>query len=335
MNRKILAAVGAAALSASLAFGGAVDQSMATVAAERFVSCDGVGALLLAGRTAMPAEKRGSLWIVRLAPSGYVVVQGSDKAEPVVTFSTEDWTEPEEGSTFFEMLRGASEACAALEADAAAAENPKWSALAANRPRLQDSMPAGATFMVEPFMTAHWHQKHPYSDYTPLEWPCGCKATATGQELAHWKWPWRPEFTRLVAHPLIDHSAFRVRLDGNEPFDWDNVFDSYSAVDMQSRANRHAAGRLVLWCQSLVNMHFMNGGASFRLEGDGAVFDVKVIAGLWYSVKYGMELSRGNVGGAAGTTGAVQAAETGVKTITAPRCGERGFYKLIVAPADD
>ena len=67
MNRKILAAVGAAALSASLAFGGAVDQSMATVAAERFVSGDGVGALLLAGRTAMPAEKRGSLWIVRLA----------------------------------------------------------------------------------------------------------------------------------------------------------------------------------------------------------------------------------------------------------------------------
>ena len=79
----------------------------------------------------------------------------------------------------------------------------------------------------------------------------------------------------------------------------------------------------------------MDGGASFRLEGDGAVFDVKVIAGLWYSVKYGTELSRGNVGGAAGTTGAVQAAETGVKTITAPRCGERGFYKLIVAPADD
>jgi hypothetical protein len=261
MNRKILAAVGVAALSASLAFGGAVDQSMATVAAERFVSGDGVGALLLAGRTAMPAEKRGSLWIVRLAPSGYVVVQGSDKAEPVVTFSAEDWTEPEEGSPFFEMLRGASEACAALEADAAAAENPKWSALSANRPRLQDSMPAGATFMVEPFMTAHWHQKHPYSDYTPLEWPCGCKATATGQELAHWKWPWRPEFTRLVAHPLIDHSAFRVRLDGNEPFDWDNVFDSYSAADMQSRAKRHAAGRLVLWCQSLVNMHFMNGGA--------------------------------------------------------------------------
>ena len=78
MNRKILAAVGAAALSASLAFGGAVDQSMATVAAERFVSGDGVGALLLAGRTAMPAEKRGSLW---RAGGGVAVLRDAPRRE--------------------------------------------------------------------------------------------------------------------------------------------------------------------------------------------------------------------------------------------------------------
>ena len=57
---------------------------------------------------------------------------------------------------------------------------------------------------VAPMLGANWAQGSPMNDLTPRRSPCGCSATAGGQELRLWRWPYRFEKSRTFAHQYLD-----------------------------------------------------------------------------------------------------------------------------------
>ena len=85
-----------ALLLAALAFCGAasaatVTESEARAAVSAFVVSDPVGSAVLRGRTVSTVYERDGLWIAALSPSGHIILSGSDLADPIVGFSTNDF----------------------------------------------------------------------------------------------------------------------------------------------------------------------------------------------------------------------------------------------------
>ena len=128
--------------------------------------------------------------------------------------------------------------------------------------------------VVAPLTDAHWTQGAPYNDYSPKGttvftsgWEAGCVATAAAQELYYWQWPWRLDAVHETSHPVLNESNLSLRFDGNVPFDWESMQNSYG--DGSTLKQKHAAARLVLACQSLVQMQFVSAGglASKNLPG--------------------------------------------------------------------
>lgn len=121
--------------------------------------------------------------------------------------------------------------------------------------------------VVAPLTDAHWTQGAPYNDYSPKGttvftsgWEAGCVATAAAQELYYWQWPWRLDAVHETSHPVLNESNLSLRFDGNVPFDWESMQNSYG--DGATLKQKHAAARLVLACQSLVQMQFVSAGGS-------------------------------------------------------------------------
>ena len=52
---------------------------------------------------------------------------------------------------------------------------------------------------VAPMLGANWGQGSPMNDLTPRRSPCGCAATAGGQELRLWRWPYRKHIGCSIA----------------------------------------------------------------------------------------------------------------------------------------
>ncbi len=256
-----------------------VSAEMSQAAAAGFLSRTGVGPLLLPGREVVSAETRDNLWIVRLAPSGYIEVAGSTKCAPILSFSAKDFVEPEVGSPFAAKLAADSQMVAEKEAGESAADHANWAKLTApvamKRARLA-AKPTGTdgtgyTPYVAPMLGATWHQTAPYNDLSPYNYFCGCMATAAGQEIRYWRWPYRYEKFRQSTHGVRDaqfnYSDFVIRPNGLVPFDWDKVKANYTdesnastpwANDKQATYN---AAWLSLWMQSLTGMGYKPGGS--------------------------------------------------------------------------
>ena len=119
--------------------------------------------------------------------------------------------------------------------------------------------------VVAPLTDAHWTQNAPYNDYSPKGktvftsgWEAGCVAIAAAQELYYWQWPWRLDAVHETSHPVLNESNLALRFDGNVPFDWESMQNSYTSGGTLKQ--KHAAAHLVLACQSLVQMRFVSGG---------------------------------------------------------------------------
>ena len=278
--RRVVSAVATAVACVAYAETSAsVSAEMSQAAAAGFLSRTGVGPLLLPGREVASAEARGNVWIVRLAPSGYIEVAGSTKCAPILSFSTKDFVEPEVGSPFAAKLTGDSQMVAEKESGESAADHADWAKLTApvakKRARLA-AKPTGTdgtgyTPYVAPMLGATWHQTAPYNDLSPYNYFCGCMATAAGQEIRYWRWPYRYEKIRQTTHGVRDaqfnYSDFVIRPNGLVPFDWDKVKTNYTdeanastpwANDKQATYN---AAWLSLWMQSLTGMGYKPGGS--------------------------------------------------------------------------
>ena len=254
-----------------------VSQETALAAAEGFIRPGGFGARLLPDRSVSSATAWGNLWIVALEPSGYIEIAGSTKCAPILSFSPADFAEPEVGSPFAAKLTGDSTMVETKEADESLEDNPSWSkytAPVAKKRTLLSAKPTGTdgtgyTPYVAPLLGATWNQTAPFNDLSPYNYFCGCMATAAGQELRYWRWPYRYEKFRQSTHGVRDaqfnYSDFVIRPNGLVPFNWDKVVASAPnpastpwAADKEATYN---TAWLSLWAQSLTGMGYKPGGS--------------------------------------------------------------------------
>ena len=275
-----------------------VGEDTARAVAEGFLSKSSVAKTILAGRSVDSVEAYGSLWIVRLAPSGYIEVAGSTKCAPILSFSENDFAEPESDSPLAAKLSADSLMVEKKEADESVEVNAKWAKLTApvaKTRRLLAAKPTGTdgsgyTPFVAPLLGATWNQTAPFNDLSPYNYFCGCMATAAGQELRYWRWPYRYEKFRQTTHGVRDaqfnYSDFVLRPNGLVPFNWDKVVASAPnpastpwAADKEATYN---TAWLSLWAQSLTGMGYKPGGSGGTRQLAGTAEE------YWYEKGQGM-----------------------------------------------
>ena len=122
--RTAIAAIAAAACLCASA--SPVDKSAAERAAKNFLSTSAVAARILPDREVSGVTPRGRLWIAQLSPSGHIIVAGSTKCHPIVSFSHENYEEPADDSPRKQLLDEEEEKAAALEQDETATEHSGW-----------------------------------------------------------------------------------------------------------------------------------------------------------------------------------------------------------------
>ena len=306
METKLIATAVAMAM-ASCAFAELVSDKAIEQAATSWLSSDRVAQMTMKGLSFDKLEYRGSLRVVRLSPTGYIIMSGSDIADPVISFSRNNFIEPEEGSPFHAMLEH-SDSNVQKHEEAGGVRTAKWMELIGGRngskPKawrlLASSSPEedSSTILIAPFMTTLWNQWQPWNDFCPVIDPdaddmlyrarsaCGCVATATAQQIAYCRWPWRTGRSDTWVHTLdadgeieedgrYAESEFPVRFDGHLPFDWDSMLDVYSwwwgdARGKIAESERFPVARFVSWVDVITKMNFgKNGsGANFGNTDD-------------------------------------------------------------------
>lgn len=310
MNFRIPFALGCLSIIASAT---EIPQERARAVADGFVHADSVGKRLLPDHAVLSAQARGNVWIVHLAPHGYVVVAGSDACEPIVAFSERDFSEPDPNSPFAAILDGASTGCARAEVPtprllSVSPRAARWNRLEHPAATLLalSSPPSSAT-VVAPFLPSHWKQTQPYNDFSPQylpsdtndpyrgRTPCGCVATAAAQMMRHWQWPARLDDAFIRTHEFYPNGVyassenFTIRFDGHVPLDWTTLADSYDSYhsshytyqyDLRghvAESTRFPIARLILLCDVLADMYFSP-------DGSGADFaDFAGNATAWYT----------------------------------------------------
>ena len=121
---------------------------------------------------------------------------------------------------------------------------------------------------VAPMLGANWGQGSPMNDLTPRRSPCGCSATAGGQELRLWRWPYRFEKSRTFAHQYFDDdgkwTTYTIRLDGRVPLDWDKIAASGGASTpvASDKETAYNTAMLTAWLQSFAKISFKPGAGS-------------------------------------------------------------------------
>ena len=232
-----------------------VTEETATRAAEGFVASDAVGKVVLAGCTVDSVVARGRLWIAHLAPSGHVILSGSDLVDPIVGFSKNDFAEPDPESPAFAVLEGADASIAAREAQGGGARHERWTKLLGGGTSKKGLLKAADvenpdTVVIPPFLESHYDQWQPYNDYSPVHepdenyfksgyepyrgrCPCGCVATAAAQGFRHFRWPARIDRVDSFNHNFTDTNeittTFPLRFDGHVPMDWAALEDDYDS----------------------------------------------------------------------------------------------------------
>lgn len=258
--------------------------------AGNFVAVDAVGSEVLKGCQVDEVLAYRKLWVATLKPRGHIILSGSDKADPIVAFSDNDFREPDECSPAYAMLGGASDASEALESSGDGSRHWRWSKfLGGGRVLLGAAAnPEASAVIVKPFLSSHWNQWQPYNDYSPIHetdeskfasgyqiyrgrCPCGCTATAAAQGLYYFRWPARMDRTATYNHNFTDDSGNRnvypIRFNGFLPIAWGSLTDKYtfSSGDMRGKvaeAVRYPIARLILFADVSAYMSFYSGGSS-------------------------------------------------------------------------
>jgi len=257
--RPFVAAALAALLLAPSARARILSQEEIETAAANFLAFDSLARELLPGRTVADVKPRDSLWIVDLDPAGYVVMSGSDAAEPVIAFGPNRMVEIDPEEPLFDLLKmasGKSDEAESPPAPTAGAEGEGASdeiAEAATRRRAVrwETFLKGAAgpqfaatstnFIVRPLMDQHWNQWQPYNDYCPRvaavsgynvyrrRAATGCVATAYAQVMGYYKWPVRLDrnlgYTNSCSSGPFTKVAYRF--DGSVPLDWSDLEMEY------------------------------------------------------------------------------------------------------------
>lgn len=153
------------ALAAAGAFADWVTDETIEGAATSWLLSDRVAKITMKNLSVARVEHRGALRIVHLSSSGYVVMSGSDAADPVISFSRNDFVEPEESSPFYAMLEYSAEDVNGRE-NGGGERTSKWTELIgarnsrrtlSTRRLLANEGEVPTAVLIEPFMTMHWN----------------------------------------------------------------------------------------------------------------------------------------------------------------------------------
>ena len=268
-----------AALGAFGAKAAPVDASAARQAADAFLERR-AGRASLPGRTVADVAAHGNVWIVALAPSGHLLVSGSDRTTPVLGFSAADFEEPEAGSPAEAALAATEAAVAEAEADASRTRHAKWDAAPS---RGASARTLAAETVVEPFIAAHYNQCQPFNDLTPMVTPsetgpyrgrslAGCVSVADAALVRTVGWPVYPARTDTVTHAFRG-STFDIRFDGSAPFNYSLMRDAYAAYGDQRGSlpedARYEIARLLMWLNHSARMTY-NAGESTSTKYNAA-----------------------------------------------------------------
>ena len=238
-----------------------VTEGEARAAATAFVVVDPVGSAVLRGRTVSTVYERDGLWIAALSPSGHVILSGSDLADPIVGFSTNDFAEPDPDSPAYAYLVRISASLAAQESNGGV-RHARWDRLlggGTNLKLMAAAIESPETVVIPPFLQSHYNQCQPYNDYAPVyesstnglgsyrgRCPCGCVATAAAQEFRHFRWPARIDRVDSFNHSFTDtnnvETAFPLRFDGHLPIDWGSLEDGYVSYASYCVTNYYPGG---------------------------------------------------------------------------------------------
>jgi len=236
------------------------------VAARNFVGSDPVGSAVLRGRTVSTVYERDELWIAVLSPSGHVVLSGSDLADPIVGFSTNDFAEPDPDSPAYAYLAEISASLTAQESNGGV-RHARWNRLlggGTNLKLMAVDIESPSTVVIPPFLQSHYSQWQPYNDYAPVyesstnnldeyrgRCPCGCVATATAQGFRHFRWPARMDRVDSFNHSFTNASnvgmTFPIRFDGHLPIGWDSLEDEYACYASYCVTNYYPGGYSWWW----------------------------------------------------------------------------------------
>lgn len=113
-------------------------------------------------------------------------------------------------------------------------------------------------------LKSQWSQGYPYNAQTPMlgggHCVTGCVATAMAQVMYYWKYPQRGTGSHSYYWSGGDKT---LSADFTEPFDWDNMHDSYSSEDSYTANEEEAISHLLSQCGIALDMaYYDQSGAS-------------------------------------------------------------------------
>lgn len=224
-------------------------------------------------------------FVVRLAPSGFVVLSAEDRIEPVIAFSaTGQIDDRPDNPLLFLLHQDLSGRFAQVQAEAeqtpppsdlADAQPPqsRWQMLlSAGNDELPPppSSPSVSDLRVPPLLQSKWGQEdaaggHCYNYYTPNNYPTGCVATAMAQLMRYHSHPTVGIGVKSFTIYVNDVPQTRTTRGGNGiggPYAWDQMpYDP--EVESLTTAQRQAIGAL---CHDAG----VSVGAGYTATGTGA-----------------------------------------------------------------
>lgn len=316
------ACLAGALLATSLSCGMEVTQEGASAAVKgwlrvvRFPLSEPLPGFILSVQPVKSAQGEAAYYVVRLRPSGFVILSADDLIEPVVAFSAEGGYElreenPLKGLVETDLAARMAQARAAGLAPAMLDMRAKWQLLhqyATNGPDLQKlALLTVSDLRVAPLVQSRWSQETSangmacYNYYVPPgpngnanNYPCGCVATAMAQLMNYWHWPAVGVGTASF-NISVNGASQTARLRGGNgsggPYNWTNMLLDPAAPTVEQC---QAIGALTYDAGVAVNM-------SYASDSSGAgAYSSK--AALLNTFKYGNliigENSHNNIGSA-------------------------------------
>jgi len=198
------------------------------------------------------------VYILNLAPSGYMVVNSDDALDLIVCYSPTSRLNLSDSpnNAFRSMLRQRivfnRDRLSQLPNQASKKVATK------NPPSLHT---ASETEILGPYLETSWSQWAPYNDLSPTACPSGCVMTATAQILKYHNWPRHgtgsASYTDDQGSTTGSHSA-----DFSDDYDWDNMLTNYPYAATYSTAEADAVSELMYELAVIAEADFETDGTS-------------------------------------------------------------------------
>lgn len=254
---------------------------------------EGIGGKVAKVESFNDADGNLLYYVVNLEPTGFVIVAGDDRIEPVIAFSKSGMFVREAGKPLSDlverdMAERAAHVAQGKSAARAGAASTKWQRLARGTGgSIAATVSSPPDVRVAPFVMSHWGQELEanaacYNYFTPKgaagsanNYPCGCVATAMGQLMRYYRYP-----TKAVGMGqydiYIDDIASKGRLRGGNGSGGAYLWD-YMPLDptAPTMTQRQAIGALCHDAGVAAHMQYLpasKGGSGAYLQDASGAF---------------------------------------------------------------